>query len=77
MITGIEDLETLKLLSGVLLSALIGIIAASITKDGTGFLAGGIIGFIGAIGLGWIPIWLLIALIVITGCYFIFSRGDS
>lgn len=77
MITGIEDLETLKLLSGVLLSALIGIIAASITKDGTGFLAGGIIGFIGAVGLGWIPIWLLIALIVITGCYFIFSRGDN
>ena len=77
MITGIEDLETLKLLSGVLLSALIGIIAASITRDGTGFLAGGIIGFIGAIGLGWIPIWLLIALIVITGCYFIFSRGES
>ena len=77
MITGIEDLETLKLLSGVLLSALIGIIAASITKDGTGFLVGGIIGFVGSIGLGWIPIWLLIALIVITGCYFIFSRGES
>lgn len=75
--TGIEDLETLKLLSGVMLSALIGILAASITKDGTGFILGGIIGFVGAIGLGWIPIWVLIALIVITGCYFIFSRGDS
>jgi len=73
--TGIEDLETVKLLSGVLLSTFIGIAAASITKDGTGFLVGGIIGFIGAIGLGWIPVWLLIAFIVITGCYFIFSQG--
>jgi len=44
--------------------------------DGTGFLVGAIVGFIIALGLGLIPLWVFFAMIL-SSIFFFVLRGSG
>jgi len=50
---------------------------AYITKDGTGFLVGAIVGFIITLGLGIMPIWVFFAMIMSAIIYFVLKPGSG
>jgi len=73
-IFGIENLENTQYILALLIIILPAIIAARITHDGIGFIAGGIIGFVISLGVGLIPLWVFFAMLLCAIAYFVLTK---
>lgn len=76
-IFGVYDINALNLVFALLLILFPAVIGGSITGQALGFISGGLIGFVFALALGLIPIWVFFAMIMTAVIYLVLTKGQE
>ena len=74
---GIDSIAYIKLILAMFIILMCIIITGYITRSGEVALAGGAAGFVICLGLGLIPIWVLIAMVILFGLYLARKGGTQ
>ena len=76
-IFGINSLNTINLVFALLIVLFPAVVGAVVTNQALGFVAGGMIGFIFALGIGLIPLWVFFSMVMISVIYLVLTRGTN
>ena len=77
VIFGVNSLNTMNLIFALLIVLFPAVIGAVVTNQALGFVAGGMIGFIFALGIGLIPLWVFFSMVMISVIYLVLTRGTN
>ena len=76
-IFGIESLNNINLIFAMLIILFCAVIGGVITNQSLGFVSGGLIGFVFALAVGLIPIWVFFAMVMLSVIYLVFTTGSK
>lgn len=76
-IFGVNSLDTINLVFALMLILFPAVIGGVITNQALGFIAGGMMGFVFALAIGLIPIWVFFAMVMFTVIYLILTHGTG
>ena len=74
---GVNSLNTINLIFAMLLILFPAVIGAVVTNQALGFVAGGMIGFVCALGIGLVPLWVFFSMVMIAVIYLVLTRGTG
>lgn len=74
---GVNSLNTINLIFALLIILFPAVVAGVITNQALGFIAGGLIGFVFALGIGLIPIWVFFSMIMLSVIYLVMTHTES
>ena len=77
VIFGVNSLNTMNLIFALLIVLFPAVVGAVVTNQALGFVAGGMIGFIFALGIGLIPLWVFFSMVMISVIYLVLTRGTN
>lgn len=76
-IFGIKTVENANYIFALMLILFPAVVAGGITHQALGFIAGGMIGFVFALAVGLIPIWVFFAMCLLAVIYFVLKGGNE
>lgn len=76
-IFGIKTVENANYIFALMLILFPAVVAGSITHQALGFIAGGMIGFVFALAVGLVPIWVFFAMCLLAVIYFVLKGGNE
>jgi len=76
-IFGVNSLDTINLVFALMLILFPAVIGGVITNQALGFIAGGMMGFVFALAVGLIPIWVFFAMVMFSVIYLVLTRGTG
>ena len=76
-IFGVNSLDTINLVFALMLILFPAVIGGVITNQALGFIAGGMMGFVFALAIGLIPIWVFFAMVMFSVIYLVLTRGTG
>lgn len=74
---GITSLDSINLVFALIIILFPAVVGGVITNQSLAFVAGGMIGFVIALGLGLIPIWVFFAMVMFAVIYLILTTGNN
>lgn len=74
---GVNSLNTINLIFALMIILFPAVVAGVITNQALGFIAGGLIGFVFALGIGLIPIWVFFSMIMLSVIYLVMTHTES
>lgn len=76
-IFGVNSVDTINLVFALMLILFPAVIGGVITNQALGFIAGGMMGFVFALAIGLIPIWVFFAMVMFSVIYLILTHGTG
>ena len=76
-IFGITSLESINLIFALILILFPAVIGGTITNQALGFISGGMIGFVFALAVGLIPIWVFFSMVMFAVIYLILTHSND
>lgn len=76
-IFGVNSLETINLVFALIIILFPAVVGGVITSQALGFVAGGMFGFVFALAIGLLPIWVFFCMVLFTVLYLIMTTGDG
>jgi len=76
-IFGIKTVENANYIFALMLILFPAVVAGGITHQALGFIAGGMIGFVFALAVGLVPIWVFFAMCLLAVIYFVLKGGNE
>ena len=76
-IFGVNSLDTLNLVFALIIILFPAVVGGVITSQALGFVAGGMFGFVFALAIGLLPIWVFFCMVLFTVLYLIMTTGDG
>ena len=76
-IFGVKTVENANYIFALMLILFPAVVAGGITHQALGFIAGGMIGFVFALAVGLIPIWVFFAMCLLAVIYFVLKGGNE
>lgn len=74
---GVNSLNTINLIFALLIILFPAVVGGVVTNQALGFIAGGLIGFVFALGIGLIPIWVFFSMIMLSVIYLVMTHAES
>lgn len=76
-IFGITSLDSINLIFALILILFPAVIGGTITNQALGFISGGMIGFVFALAVGLIPIWVFFSMVMFAVIYLILTHSND
>ena len=74
---GVNSLNTINLIFALLIILFPAVVGAVVTNQALGFISGGLIGFVFALGIGLIPIWVFFSMIMLSVIYLVMTHTEA
>ena len=74
---GVNSVDTINLIFALIIILFPAVVGGVITNQAMGFVSGGMIGFVFALAVGLIPIWVFFSMVMLAVIYLILTTGNN